>query len=74
MTNSTDQKVFKSLHHLKESNKKEFVEWLYSHDKFINVIQSLSAEYVEEELPIVGEEYLFNMALLLFDSITLKCD
>jgi len=66
----TDQKLRnKSLHLLAHGYKKEFAKKVYLDDRFVDLIQELAADFVEENIPVVNEEDRLDLALLLFETL-----
>ena len=61
----------KALHLLRDGFKQEFATKVFESEKFSELLMELSAEFVNENIPIVDEELELEMALLLMESIKL---
>jgi len=61
----------KALHLLRDGFKQEFALKVFESEKFSELLMELSAEFVNENIPIVDEELELEMALLLCESIKL---
>lgn len=61
----------KALHLLRDGFKTQFATHVFDSEKFSELLMELSAEFVEENIPVVDEELQLEMALLLMESVKL---
>ena len=61
----------KALHLLRDGFKTDFATKVFESEKFSELLMELSAEFVNENIPIVDEDLELEMALLLMESIKL---
>ena len=61
----------KALHLLRDGFKEQFAISVFDSEKFSELLMDLSAEFVEENIPVVDEEMQLEMALLLMESVKL---
>ena len=59
----------KSLKLLRDGFKEDFSIFVSNNEKFDELLQELSEQFVTENIPIVDEEVKLEMALLLKESI-----
>ena len=67
-----DPKVVKSLHLLRDGNMVDFVEKVYSDERFTQLLMDLSSEYVDENVPVLDEDLKYDLALMMMESISLR--
>ena len=60
----------KALRLLRDGFQKEFAEYLISHEKFVEVVMEVSAEFIDKEIPIVDQDDKLDLAFLLMETVT----
>ena len=61
----------KSLILLKDGFKQEFALKVFESDKFFALLQELSIDFVDDNIPVVDDDVRHDLALLLCESIKL---
>ena len=61
----------KALNLLSQGFKQEFAEYVFESEEFVDVVQTLSARFVDANIPIVNEDDRLDLAFLLMESIKL---
>ena len=61
----------KALELLKDGFKQQFAEYVFESEEFVDVVQTLSARFVDENIPIVNEDDRLDLAFLMMESIKL---
>ena len=51
--------------------KQEFAEYVFESEEFVDAVQTLSARFVDANIPIVNEDDRLDLAFLLMESIKL---
>ena len=67
-----DPKVVKSLHLLRDGNMVDFVEKVYSDERFTQLLMDLSSEYVDENVPVLDEDLKYDLALMMIETISVR--
>ena len=67
-----DPKVIKSLHLLRDGNMVDFVEKVYSDERFTQLLMDLSSEYVDENVPVLDEDLKYDLALMMIETISVR--
>ena len=61
----------KALDLLCQGYKQEFAEYVFESEEFVDMCQTLSARFVDANIPIVNEDDRLDLAFLLMESIKL---
>ena len=61
--------VTKSLKLLRDGFKSEFATFAYSDERMTDLLQQLSSEFVESNVPVVDEDNQLELALMLMDTL-----
>ena len=61
----------KALTALKNAFKEDLAEFIMKDDKYIQVMMDLTLSYVDNEIGMTDEEATHELAMMLFDSLTL---
>ena len=61
--------VTKSLKLLRDGFKSEFATFAYSDERMTDLLQQLSAEFVESNVPVVDEDNQLELALMLMETL-----
>ena len=67
-----DPKVVQALQLLRDGFMTELTESIYNNDRFTELMQNLCEEFVEKNIPIVDEDLKLDLALMMFESISLR--
>ena len=67
-----DPKVVQALHLLRDGFMTELTEAIYTDERFTELMQNLCEEFVEKNIPIVDEDLKLDLALMMFESISLR--
>ena len=71
-TKEKQQMVNKSLRLLRDGFKREFVDKIYEDERFTELVMEISAEFVEENIPVIHEDDRYDLAMMLMDTIKLE--
>ena len=61
--------VTKSLKLLRDGFKSEFATFAYSDERMTDLLQQLSSEFVESNVPVVDEDNQLELALMLMETL-----
>jgi hypothetical protein len=61
--------VTKSLKLLRDGFKYELADFIYSDPRFTDLLQELTSEFVEDNIPVVDEDNQMDLALMLLETI-----
>jgi hypothetical protein len=64
--------VIKSLKLLCNGFKNEFATFVYSDERMTNLLQELSSEFVDANIPLVDENNQIELALMLMESLDIN--
>ena len=53
--------------------KEEFIEQIYSDERFTEFVMHKAAEFIHENIPLVNEENTYDLALMLMETVKLGC-
>ena len=67
-----DSHVTKCLQLLRDGHMVDFVEKIYSDERFTELLMDLSSEYVEENIPIVDEDLKLDLALMMMETVSVR--
>jgi hypothetical protein len=70
-TQMTEQTITKSLQLLRDGFKSEFASFVYSDERMTDLLQELSAEFVESNVPVVDEDNQLELALMLIETVNI---
>ena len=62
----------KALHLLRDGFKQEFAEYVFQSAAFSDLLMELSDAFVEDNIPLVGDQDAHDLSLLLYESIKLE--
>ena len=65
----TDALRNKSLQLLAQGFKYEFADKVISDERFIELVQELASQFVEENIPVVNEDDQLDLAFILLETI-----
>ena len=51
--------------------KRDFAEYVFESEEFVNVVQTLAGRFVDDNVAIINEDDRFDLAFLLMESIKL---
>jgi hypothetical protein len=74
MTDEQDIKeltVTKSLKLLRDGFKSEFATFAYADERMTDLLQELSSEFVESNIPVVDDHNQMELALMLMETLDL---
>ena len=71
-TNTRDARVTASLKLLCNGFKSDFAEFIYSDDRFTELVHQLAGEFVEQNVPVVEEQHQLDLAFLLMETVKLS--
>jgi hypothetical protein len=63
--------ITKSLQLLRDGFKSEFATFAYSDERMTDLLQELSAEFVESNVPVVDEDNQLELALMLMETVNI---
>ena len=61
----------KALHALKNAFKSELAEFIMKDDAYVQTMMDLTLAYVDNQIGMTDEEATHELAMMLFDSLTL---
>ena len=61
--------VTKSLKLLRDGFKSEFATFAYSDERMTDLLQQLSSEFVESNVPVVDEDNQLELALMMMETL-----
>ncbi len=67
-----ERRITQSLKLLRNGFKTELEEFIYSDQRFTEVLMDLCSEFVEQNIPLVEEEHQHDLALLMLEGLTIK--
>jgi len=50
----------------------DFVEKIYSDERFTELLMDLSSEYVEENIRIIDEDLKMDLALMMMETVSVR--
>ena len=62
----------KSLQLLRDGFMIEFVEKVYSDERFTELLMDLSSEFVDKNIPILDEDLKMDLSLMMMESISIR--
>ena len=65
----TAARRYQTLMVLAQNFKQELANDVYQNERFIELLHSLTADFVEKNIPLVDEEDQMELAILLFSKI-----
>ena len=65
----TDALRNKSLQLLAQGFKYEFADKVISDERFIELVQELASQFVEENIPVVNEDDQLDLAFILLETL-----
>jgi hypothetical protein len=63
--------VTKSLKLLRDGFKSEFATFAFADERMTDLLQQLSAEFVESNVPVVDEDNQLELALMLMETVNI---
>ena len=73
ITSTTDVQQQAALRLLARGFAAEFAEYVYSDDRYAELLMDCSMDFISENIPVT-EDYVTDMAMLLIDSCSLQAD
>ena len=70
--NTRETRVTDSLKLLCNGFKSEFAEFIYSDDRFTELVHQLAGDFVEQNIPIVDDQLQLDLAFLLMETVKLS--
>ena len=67
-----NSKVTKSLQILRDGYMVDFMERIYSNERFAELMMDLSAEYIEENIPLLDEDMKYELALMMYECVHVR--
>ena len=67
-----EARVTASLKLLCNGFKSEFAEFIYSDDRFTELVHQLAEEFVEQNIPVVDDQLQLDLAFLLMETVKLS--
>jgi hypothetical protein len=61
--------VTKSLKLLRDGFKSEFATFAFADERMTDLLQQLSSEFVESNVPVIDEDNQLELALMLMDTL-----
>ena len=70
--NTKEELLTKSLKLLRDGFKDDLCEFIYSNERFTDLLCELTSQFVEENIPLVDEDNLYDLGLMMMETLTLK--
>ena len=66
-----NRRVTRSLRLLADGFSSEFAEFIYSDERFTDLVSDLAAVFITENIPVVDEDAQYDLSLMLMENINI---
>ena len=66
-----NRKVTRSLRLFADGFSPQFAEFVYSDERFTELVMDLAAVYITENIPVIDEDAQYDLALMLMENISI---
>jgi hypothetical protein len=71
MTDNRQELETKSLKVLRDGFKRDFANYVYCDERFTDLLQELSLEFVQSNIPVIDDDNQMELALMMMETINI---
>jgi hypothetical protein len=71
MTDNRQELETKSLKVLRDGFKRDFANYVYCDERFTDLLQELSTDFVQSNIPVIDDDNQMELALMMMETINI---